>query len=362
MTVSAPNEPNEYKHSDPPALWGGVFLGSLALHLLAFGWFYSTFQDLLAGQQNNNAIPVDIVDVDVTGTPKPPQNPSPQPQNNQPSPPAPTPTPSKNQPAVRDSSPDTTVLTPSKTRPQQPSPKPTPTPTPTSASRTPVPTPKPTPTPIPTPTPTPAPAPIPTPAPIPAPTPEPIPTPVPVPTPTPEPIPEPTPEPIPEPAPIPTPEPPPNPDPNTPATSDENLPPPDPGSALEDNPETGDLGTGDVPGGATSTAVRVNVQAVSLANQGTDIPDTPAQLKNQDPFPGTIELSPVEVSVGQQVILRLLVSDTGQAQIINVQPTPSPTLMQWIQAQVASWEFEPAMLEGAPVYSDMEVIISIDQG
>lgn len=94
---------------------------------------------------------------------------------------------------------------------------------------TPVPTPPPQPTPIPQPTPTPAPEPeaLSTPTPTPTPTPAPTPTPVPPPpSPTPTPAPPPTPVPTPTPAATPTPAPPPAPSPaptSTPAT-----PPPTP--------------------------------------------------------------------------------------------------------------------------------------
>jgi chemotaxis protein histidine kinase CheA len=51
------------RHSDPPGLWIGVVIGSVALHLLAF-WLLRSYQSsLLWQQQNQSTIPIELVDI-----------------------------------------------------------------------------------------------------------------------------------------------------------------------------------------------------------------------------------------------------------------------------------------------------------
>lgn len=51
------------RHSDPPGLWIGVVIGSVALHLLAF-WLLRSYQSsLLWQQQSKSTIPIELVEI-----------------------------------------------------------------------------------------------------------------------------------------------------------------------------------------------------------------------------------------------------------------------------------------------------------
>ncbi|MEM9538125.1 MAG: hypothetical protein AAGA60_01290 [Cyanobacteria bacterium P01_E01_bin.42] len=226
-------------HSDPPGLWIGVTLVSIALHLGLLWMLRSAVSEEKSGNVEEAIVSIETIAIapeepKTQSPPVPKPNPNRAlPQNPSPVSPPPQPSPQKQEtPPQKVAPPSQKQVTPppKKTAPAQkqqvtptkvasPPQKKTSSPKNNSRPQAPAPSPTPTPAPVPTPTPSATPAPAPTPAPIPTPTPAPVPTPSPQPEkPSPQPpmqssVLEPPPKPLtPTPNTSPTPDPPPAPD------------------------------------------------------------------------------------------------------------------------------------------------------
>lgn len=110
--------------------------------------------------------------------------------------------------------------------------------------------------------------------------------------------------------------------------------------------------------------VMLTVQNFRLGNGERDIPDQAAQPKlASGKFPNTVYLSGVKSSLGQVIVLRLLVTSQGKVDLNNVQILSGPN--NWDYQQLAKnlikdWEFEPAKAKGQPVDSLLDMAIAIE--
>ena len=110
--------------------------------------------------------------------------------------------------------------------------------------------------------------------------------------------------------------------------------------------------------------VMLTVQNFRLGNGARDIPDKTAQPKlASGKFPNVVYLSGVKSSLGQVVVLRLLVTSQGKVDLNFMQILAGPNNLDYQQLAknlIKDWEFEPAYLKGQPVDSLLDITIAIE--
>jgi len=313
MTQPTLNQPQipQRRHTDSPALWRTVILSSVAIHLVGLGLLrlalLGRFQDWRLSQR---LIPVEMIAIASNATMPTPATQSP------PSPVSQT-TPAKSPESQPESAPQTNRPTQAIANTTQETPQPSPT---TVSSPN---SPNPTPTPTPSPTSTTFEGMGETPSPQPS-----------------ETSPNPT---TPSPSPIPSPEEP------TESTSPDNQ-----------------SGGGFI---ASISGLRiVSSGGGSIINPQRNPGDRLAEIQNKSQPISVDELTSLEITVDQPVVLKVIVeiNDRGKAEVISaeilVQPgTLSPEQATKLANQIiADWKFSPTYMAGSPVYGSYSLTLEIN--